>query len=358
MLLQNPGKYKVFFMIFLKKWHCGLSQRKKVAARRRILYNRLRNKKTGRRGGVAAVPRMIGEILIMPTSYEGRRFGDRKDGRLLRSLNPFSKFIPYIMKDRNDATNLYEDMVEITDIEQWLRGLRREDWKGIGMLHLFIAAYLRTVSQCPGVNRFISGQKIYARNNIEVVMVVKKSLTVEAEETTIKVAFEPTDTIFDVYRKMNEKVEEIKAGGEENNTEEVAGALMKIPGLLLRGAVGILKFLDYFGLLPQSLLDASPFHGSLIVTDLGSLGTCPVYHHIYNFGNLPFFLAFGSKRRAWELDRTGAPVERKYVDYRVSMDERICDGAYLVNSMKYMKYYITHPKELEERPAVVKDDIF
>ncbi|MBQ6927825.1 MAG: hypothetical protein IJQ36_05885 [Oscillospiraceae bacterium] len=294
----------------------------------------------------------------MAGTYEGRRFGDRKEGRLLRSLPPFNRFIPYIMKNRNDATNLYSDALEISEIEHWLRDLRKSDWKGMGMLHLFLAAYVRTVSQCPAVNRFINGQKIYARNNIEVVMIVKKTMAVDAEETAIKVIFEPTDTIFDVYRKMNEKIEEIKAGDENNNTEDVAETLMKLPGFLLRFAVAVLKSLDYVGLLPQALLDASPFHGSLIITDLGSLGTLPVYHHIYNFGNLPFFLAFGSKRRAWEIDRTGQPVERKYVDYRVSMDERICDGAYLVNSMKYMKYFLSHPQELEEPPKQVKFDVF
>ena len=294
----------------------------------------------------------------MAGTYEGRRFGDRKEGRLLRSLPPFNRFIPYIMKNRNDATNLYSDALEISEIEHWLRDLRKSDWKGMGMLHLFLAAYVRTVSQCPAVNRFINGQKIYARNNIEVVMIVKKTMAVDAEETAIKVIFEPTDTIFDVYRKMNEKIEEIKAGDENNNTEDVAETLMKLPGFLLRFAVAVLKSLDYVGLLPQALLDASPFHGSLIITDLGSLGTLPVYHHIYNFGNLPFFLAFGSKRRAWEIDRTGRPVERKYVDYRVSMDERICDGAYLVNSMKYMKYFLSHPQELEEPPKQVKFDVF
>ena len=294
----------------------------------------------------------------MAGTYEGRRFGDRKEGRLLRSLPPFNRFIPYIMKNRNDATNLYSDALEISEIEHWLRDLRKSDWKGMGMLHLFLAAYVRTVSQCPAVNRFINGQKIYARNNIEVVMIVKKTMAVDAEETAIKVIFEPTDTIFDVYRKMNEKIEEIKAGDENNNTEDVAETLMKLPGFLLRFAVAVLKSLDYVGLLPQALLDASPFHGSLIITDLGSLGTLPVYHHIYDFGNLPFFLAFGSKRRAWEIDRTGQPVERKYVDYRVSMDERICDGAYLVNSMKYMKYFLSHPQELEEPPKQVKFDVF
>ena len=38
-----------------------------------------------------------------------RRFGDRNDGRLLRSLAPYFKFIPFVMKDRNDASNYFSD---------------------------------------------------------------------------------------------------------------------------------------------------------------------------------------------------------------------------------------------------------
>ena len=287
-----------------------------------------------------------------------KRFGDRKEGRLLRSLDPFYKFIPYIMVQKNDACNQFSDSAEITETDRWLRDKRKEGYKGLGYLHLFIAAYVRLVSQRPAINRFIAGRRIYARNNIEVVLTVRRGMTAEAGETTIKVVFDPYDTVFDVYHKMTEKIDEIKYGEEDNNTEQVASALTKLPRFVLRFAIWILKVMDYFGLIPQSLLDASPFHGSFIITDLGSLGTPPVYHHIYNFGNLPFFVAFGSKRKAYELDRSSTPVERKYVDYRVSMDERICDGAYLVSSMKYMKYYLSHPKELEVPPAQVKEDVF
>ncbi|MBQ5481934.1 MAG: hypothetical protein IIT74_02695, partial [Bacteroidales bacterium] len=103
----------------------------------------------------------------------------------------------------------------------------------------------------------------------------------------IKVVFDPYDTVFDVYHKMNEKIDEIKYGEEDNNTEQVANALTKLPRFVLRFAIWILKVMDYFGLIPQSLLDASPFHGSMIITDLGSIGIGPVYHHLYNFGTLP-----------------------------------------------------------------------
>ena len=287
-----------------------------------------------------------------------RRFGDRKEGRQLRSLSPFYKFIPYIMAKKNDASNLFEDSVEISDTEPWFREKRREGWKGMGMLHLFIAAYVRTCAHCPGVNRFISGQKIFARKNIQVVLTVKRAMSADADETTIKVDLEPTDTVFDVYRRLGEKVEEIKANDGDNNTEQVAGALCKLPGLFLKFALWLINLLDYFDLLPQFVLDASPFHGSMIITDLGSLGVPPIYHHIYNFGNLSSFIAFGAKRRTYELDKTGAAVERKYIDYKIVMDERTVDGIYYANALKYMKYYLRNPAALEQPPTEVNEDVF
>ena len=287
-----------------------------------------------------------------------RRFGDRKDGRLLRSLSPFYRMTPYIMVKRNDASNLFSDSVEIGGIEDWLREKRKQNLKGLGMLHLFIASYVRMIASCPGINRFIGGQKIYARNNIEVVMIVKRAMTTEAEETSIKVVFEPTDTIYDVYRKLGEKVDEIKANDGANNTERTANALMNIPGIFLKFAIWVLNLMDYFGLLPQALLDASPFHGSMIITDLGSLGIGPIYHHIYNFGNLPVFFSMGAKRRAFELDKSGTPVERRYIDYTVVMDERIVDGVYFANALKYLKYYLKNPAALEVPPEQVIEDVF
>jgi hypothetical protein len=96
----------------------------------------------------------------------------------------------------------------------------------------------------------------------------------------------------------------------------------------------------------------------MIITDLGSIGIPPIYHHIYNFGNLPLFVAFGAKRRVTELDRVGVPVERKYIDYKVVMDERTVDGMYYALAFKYLKYFLKNPAELETPPESVKEDVF
>ena len=286
-----------------------------------------------------------------------RRFGDRKEGRLLRTLDPYTKFMPYIMPTRNDGCNQYEESFEVTQVDRRLRALRREGYKGIGMLHFIIASYVRCVSMLPGVNRFVVGRRIFARNNIEVVMTVKRSMNVDATETSIKVIFEPTDTIFDVYRKMNEKIEEIKSSDESTSTDDVAQTLCSLPRGILRLAVAVLRVMDYFGWIPQGLLDASPFHGSMIITDLGSLRLAPIYHHIYNFGTLPVFIAFGAKYHKYELNRKGEVCDNKYIDLKCVMDERMCDGHYYSQFLQGMRYIFLHPEIIETPPTKVIEDI-
>lgn len=294
----------------------------------------------------------------MPNNTYERRIGDRREGRRIRSLAPVFNIMPFIMRERSDACNSFTDSVEVTEIDNWLREKRREGYKGIGMLHLFIATYVRTVAYCPGINRFVSGQRIFSRHDIQVVMSVKRELSSDAPDSSIKVYFEPTDTVFDIYRKMNEKIDEIKSSDDENGTDRAAASLTKVPRLLLRWTVSLLHLLDYFDFLPKSLLNVSPFHGSMIITDMGSLGIPPVYHHIYNFGNLPVFLSFGSRRRSVELDGKGGLRECKFIDFNAVLDERICDGFYYATAFKYMKYFMNNPQMLEIPPEKVEKDVF
>ena len=127
--------------------------------------------------------------------------------------------------------------------------------------------------------------------------------------------------------------------------------------MFLKFAVWLLKTLDYFGLLPGFLLEVSPFHGSLFFTSMGSLGIPPVYHHLYDFGNLPVFGAFGMKRRAYEVTEDGSVVQRKYVDVKFTLDERIVDGYYYAAFFKHYKRILAHPEILDRPPEEVLKDI-
>ena len=286
-----------------------------------------------------------------------RRFGDRRDGRRLRTLEPYNEMTPFIMKYRSDSSNYLSDSMEVSEVERFLRRKRIDGYQGMGMLHFFIAAYIRVISQYPSVNRFISGQRIYARNNIEYVMTIKKELKADAPETSIKVIFDPRDTINDVYRKLNEEIDKYKTKGEATNTDDVAKLLMKLPRLVLKLVVRSLEILDYFGMMPQAILNASPFHGSAIITDLGSIGLPAIYHHLYNFGNMPVFIALGAKRKTRELGYDGGIVERKYVDIKFVMDERVCDGFVFSQGYRVFRSIFRNPGIVDKPPEKVVEDI-
>ena len=287
-----------------------------------------------------------------------RRIGDRNDGRKIRTLHPMNMIMPYIMAKRSDACNTFADAFCVNKADPFCRQKVKSGMTNFGMLHVILAAYVRTISQRPAINRFVNGQKIYARNSITVNMVVKRTMSVDSPDTCIKVNFEPTDTIDQVYEKFNKAVTDNVGNVDDRNSfDKLNKGLTLIPGLLLRWTVKLLFFLDYFGLLPKKLTDLSPFHGSMIITSMGSLGIKPIYHHIYDFGNLPVFLAYGKKRYAYELDGDGNIHKRKYIDFKVVTDERICDGYYYASAFKLFKRLVENPAELELPPEKVFEDI-
>ena len=287
-----------------------------------------------------------------------RRFGDRSDGRKLRTVNPMTKFMPYIMPMRCDACNTYSDMFDVTKTDKFCREKVKQGKTSFGFLHIMLAAYVRAASQRPGINRFISGQKVFARNDIQVVMTVKKTLSLDSPDTCIKVRFEPTDTVDQVYEKFNAVVSEVQSKPDEVNSFDKLNKLLSlIPGLLCRWTVKFLNLLDYFGLLPKKLLWLSPFHGSMIITSMGSLGIRPIYHHIYNFGNLPVFIAYGGRRSVVCCDKEGRASVKKYIEIKVVTDERICDGYYYASAFKLVKRYVENPELLELPPEQTFEDI-
>ena len=115
--------------------------------------------------------------------------------------------------------------------------------------------------------------------------------------------------------------------------------------------------MDYFGIMPKIINKASPFHASIFISNLGSLGIQPIYHHLYNFGNCPVFITFGSLYRKNELDSEGNVVKKKYIDYTIVTDERITDGHYYADAMKELSRILKNPSVIDVSPETVVEDI-
>ena len=297
-------------------------------------------------------------LRVHPVDEYHPTWGDRTDGRRVRSLPPMAQVSPYIMVTRNTSTNYFTDSFELSHIERYVRQKRREGYTNFGVMHVLLAAYVRALARYPGLNRFLAGQKVYTHgDDVQFCMTIKKEMSSDSPDTVIKVHLSPKDTAMDVYNKVNAEIEKVKNTPLDSNFDNTAHVLTLIPGVFLKFTVWLLRTLDYFGMLPQFLLEVSPFHGSVFFTSMGSLGIPPIYHHLYDFGNLPVFGSFGCKRRSLEVQEDGTVVQKKYIDFKFCMDERIVDGFYYAAFFKHYKRIILHPEVLDNPPEEVIRDI-
>ncbi len=287
-----------------------------------------------------------------------RRFGDRKDGWRLRHTQSVFAVMPHIMKSRADSQVFFDDYIEIEELEKYVRAMRKEhDMPYFSLYHVVIAAAMRLFVLRPRLNRFVMNGKTYARNHLTSSMTVKRQMSQNGLEATIKPSFEKTDTIFDVYRRVNEAMEnEVRNTDNENATDVAANILNRLPACLIRAFVNFITFMDNHNMMTKFINKISPFHTSFYITDVGSIGIPPIYHHIYNFGTTSVFIALGKKEiiPVASLDRT---IEaKKVVKIRVVADERICDGQYYAESFRMLRRLLKKPETLEVPPTEFPED--
>ena len=284
-----------------------------------------------------------------------RKFGDRYDGYRVKKVDPFFFIIPQVMSKRVDSQVYFSEEVDITALEQFVREHTNTDIPGLRMYHILIASYIRMVSKRPYFNRFVLGHRIYQRKQLTVSMAIKRHSDRE-ETTTLKIPFDPKDTLQEVVNKFNKTVEANKRVIDENGTDHVAKVLGHMPTFLLTAAIGFFKMLDRHGMLPKLINKVSPFHTSLFITNMGSLGIPPIYHHIYEFGTTSIFVAMGNKHTKNEVDLQGNVTPRRKMGIKVVADERICDGAYYAAGMRMLSRFLKNPQALLTPPDTVAVD--
>ena len=271
----------------------------------------------------------------------------RADGKRIKNADPMYTVAAYIMDKRVDSIIMITIDIPVDPIKEYLNEKRKQ---GINLSHMAVvlAAYIRTLGEFPELNRFVVNKKIYQRNEVAVGLVVLKAGQVDLG-TMSKMYFNENNTIFEVNDIINKYVEENRETPDNNSTEKLIKVLLSVPGILPVG-VAIFKWLDKHGLLPKSIIDASPFHMSLGITNLASIRTNHIYHHCYEFGTTSIFMAMGNTREVPK--RKGDEVVfEKCMPIGVTMDERIASGSYFAIAFRRMRHYLRNPELLETSPS-------
>ena len=281
-------------------------------------------------------------------------FGRRSDGRRIKNLDPIFKIMPTVMKERNDSQVLFKQDINLQPLEDYINK-KAEEGIRLSYMNIIYAAIVRIIGQRPKLNRFIMSGDVYARDSICVSLMIKKDMSDEAPETVTKIEYTGNETIFEIRDKLEKVISENKEMSASNDTDKLVGLLSKIPSGIVKFAVNMLMWMDKRGIMPKAVIKASPFHTSVFLTNVGSLGIDSIYHHIYNFGTTSLFFAMGKKKKSYVYEDDEIRQE-KCITIAFVGDERICDGYYYASSFKQLQKILKHPEVLEE-PIEAKRDI-
>ena len=282
-------------------------------------------------------------------------FGRRADGRRVKKLDPIVQMTPYLMPMRCDAQVFLEHKADYEKLSRYIVQKSREGQK-VTFMQILVAAYVRAVSRNPEVNRFIFNKQYYSRNNCSVsYTVLKDPQDTSSNETTVRILFDRTDTLFDVRDRMNAAVEASRATEDGDVVIRLASALLGVPGLATL-VVSVVKLLDRYGIAPKVLLRELPFYSGMFITNNGSIGLHHPWHHIYNFGDVSLFIGMGTLVKEAFVESDGRTRMRRWLPLGITADERVCSGAHYAQFFFDIMHLLDNPEELETPPEEVRFD--
>jgi hypothetical protein len=268
----------------------------------------------------------------------------RCDGEPVPNLDPIRRMMPLIMPGRNHSVVYHTARWDVGRARIWLRDYNR----GRGarpqatLFHLILYASARILYERPGLNRFVSGGRIYQRRGVFLSFAVKTRFEEDAPLSTAKLAF-PEELSFDeCVDRIAEAVSEGRSGRPSHIEREVR-FLNRLPMPVLRGVVAAGELLDRFNLLPAFMIDPDPMYSSMFLANLGSIHIDNAFHHLYEHGTCSLFAVLGKPRRQLDADRSGRPAIREMLHAQWTFDERINDGFYCVESLESMRRIVEDP---------------
>ena len=283
-------------------------------------------------------------------------FGYRVDGKKVRDIDPIQRIVPHIMRHRHDSMNLIAVDLPCEPFDEFIK---KESAAGNGeydYMHIIIAGLVRIIANYPRLNRFVMNGRIYKRNVINISFVVRKGMSPDAPDTTVKLEFTGHETIAEVKDKINAVIEANSHMEADNGTDKIARLITFTPNVIIAMLIGLIKFLDKHSLLPKAIIDVSPFHTTAFITNMKSIKGPSIYHHVYDFGNTGMFFSMGKEAMVPVVSGKEV-VPGKRLPFKIVTDERFCDGFYFASALRVLRKYYTHPEVLKEPLEELAEDV-
>ncbi len=275
----------------------------------------------------------------------------RRDGTRVKGLPGYRRIMPFIMRSRAESTVYFEEDVRIEKALRMAERVTLEYGTKVTIFHLLLHAVVKTLVAYPRSNRFVSGRRIYQRNKIWLSFSVKKEYKSSSPITVVKREFMPGFTFKDTIETS--KIEIRKARKEGTHSDKEADLFLKLPRFMLSFGYKVFQWLIYYNLIPYSFIEKDPFYASMFIANLGSFDAKSLYHHLYEYGDIPTFAVMGMIEDK-VLVEEGEMVVRKVLPMKFTYDERGEDGFYMYRAISYFNDQLENPEKLLEPAAFVE----
>ena len=279
-----------------------------------------------------------------------KRFGDRPDARYIRDVPGLTTIMLHIMTKRTESEVYLYDKIDATDLLKFIEKKNAEhpNYKTT-VFHCFVLAVARMIHERPKMNRYVQGRRLYERDEISMSFLAKRRFADDAEEAFMMVVPKDDDNIDTVSHKIYGDLTEVRrhehsTGGMDATVDSFA----KIPRLLLMLVIRIIRWLDFWGLVPKALKDGDSNYSTVLLSNLGSIKGPAVYHHLNNYGTNSIMITVGTLHKEELVMPDGTKQIRDVLDFGATLDERIADGFYFVRSLRLVKYIFAHPELLDK----------
>lgn len=274
-----------------------------------------------------------------------RQRGDRHDASRVDLGRGFKAIFPYLMKGRNESIAYYPVVVDAEPLLAYLEQKKGTEGE-ITLFEAFLLALVRVLRERPTLNRYFIGRRLYQRHDVQLSFVARRQFTDDSSETNVLVRVRPTDDVPTILQKVRGEIRVAKSG-DDKAEEGLIDLFMRLPRGVLRVAVKLLEWWDFYLDTPGFLRGIDPLRCSAYIANLGSVGLGASYHHLFEWGTCSLFVTIGQVKPTVCVGDDGTPAVKRMVELRIALDERIADGYYDARALDLLAVYLADPTQLE-----------
>lgn len=272
---------------------------------------------------------------------------ERRDATRITDIDGYHSILPYVMPKRTEAEVSLNEIFDVTDLNAYMKARNEAEGTELKLFHAICTAVARTVYHRPLMNTFISGRRFWMRKDITLSFVCKQKFADDAQETLMFMKVTPDMNLDSVSHMILGDVKKARKEGS-NDLDGLMETVGKLPRWFLEIFFGILKRLEYHGIMPKGLTAGDPNYSSVLLSNLGSIGCGACYHHLSEYGTCSVMITIGTMHKEKVVMKDGTEQIRDVVPMQATLDERLGDGFYFAKSLRMAKYMLEHPEILNE----------